>query len=66
MKKNIIKAVIALVFVVGAIVSFNVDTKANVSPDCPNGCVANGDGCYCNGWYPCLKEYEWKDPAVAL
>ena len=31
MKKNIIKSVIALVFVVGAIVSFNVDAKADAN-----------------------------------
>lgn len=27
---------------------------------CPNGCVESGEGCYCNGWYPVLKEYVWK------
>ena len=32
MKKNIIKAIIALSFAVGAIVSFNVDVKARVEP----------------------------------
>ncbi len=26
--------------------------------DCLNGCVENGNGCYCNGWYPCYKEYS--------
>lgn len=26
--------------------------------DCQNGCVENGNGCYCNGWYPCYKEYS--------
>ena len=23
---------------------------------CPNGCMGSGDGCYCNGWYPYLRE----------
>lgn len=25
---------------------------------CPNGCMGSGSSCYCNGWYPTLKEYK--------
>ena len=38
----------------------NVEALARVENDlCPNGCVEFGTGCYCNGWYPTLKEYSW-------
>ena len=50
MKKNIIKSVIALVFVVGAIISFNVETKANVPPVQDCGCNPQGLVCSCAGY----------------
>lgn len=29
----------------------NVEALANSENDwCPNGCKANGDGCFCQGW----------------
>lgn len=29
---------------------------------CPNGCIANGSGCACNGaYYPKWQEYDWGD-----
>ena len=28
-------------------------------PDCPNGCIEWGDGCWCKAWYPCYAEYNW-------
>jgi len=31
------------------------------NPECPNGCVADGPGCYCNGWHWELLEYDWGD-----
>lgn len=34
----------------------NVDALASVNPLCPNGCLGNGDGCYCNGWFETRKE----------
>lgn len=36
----------------------NVEALANEKTNdmCPNGCTANGDGCYCNGWHPTYKE----------
>jgi len=37
----------------------NVEALANISPACPNGCDANGNGCYCNGWYEKFKEHNW-------
>lgn len=36
----------------------NVEALAmNENLDCPNGCMGDGKGCYCNGWYPYYKEY---------
>ena len=38
----------------------NVEALAQgENPLCENGCVANGFGCYCNGWYPNYAEYHW-------
>lgn len=35
----------------------NVEALAqDVNDLCPNGCLDNGKGCYCNDWYPLLKE----------
>ena len=33
--------------------------NAQVNPECPNGCVACGNGCYCYGPHLVLKEYQW-------
>ena len=52
MKKNIVKIIIGLVFVVGAIVSFNVEAKANVPPARWGdvACSYTGGGCLlCDG-----------------
>ncbi|HCK23656.1 MAG TPA: hypothetical protein DHW31_02555 [Bacteroides graminisolvens] len=75
MKKNFIKiAFVAVVAVIAGygvyssqksdilsdLVLANVEALAvNENPLCPNGCVSNGDGCYCNGWYPCYQEAKW-------
>jgi len=37
------------------------EAKAYINPDCPNGCIECGPGCYCYGWWPCLLEYDWGD-----
>lgn len=36
----------------------NVEALADdeINPLCPNGCLDNGDGCYCNGWHDDLRE----------
>jgi hypothetical protein len=39
----------------------NAEALANQNPACPNGCDANGNGCYCNGWYPCYLEHDHGD-----
>ena len=36
----------------------NIEALADVNPLCPNGCVANGDGCMCYGWFQTYKEYD--------
>jgi len=38
----------------------NVEALAQNENDlCANGCLENGNGCYCNGWYPYYKEKSW-------
>lgn len=40
----------------------NVEALADdtENPLCPNGCVAEGNGCTCNGvHYPEWREYSW-------
>lgn len=38
----------------------NVKALASGENDlCPNGCTANGNGCYCNGWHPNDREARW-------
>jgi len=73
MKKKIIFAVTACVFVFATVFSFNMSRQDNISdislkniqvmtqanaenPDCPNGCLENGSGCFCFIWYSCYKE----------
>lgn len=71
MKKNIVKvafvAAIAIVCSINVlnsqksetlseVILANVDALASVNPLCPNGCLKNGDGCYCNGWFETYKE----------
>ena len=35
----------------------NVEALASGEGDlCPNGCMDNGGGCHCNGWYPSYRE----------
>ena len=29
------------------------------NPNCENGCLDNGNGCYCNFYYPYYKEAIW-------
>ena len=31
----------------------------NINPECPNGCVDGGDGCYCYHKYADYKEAKW-------
>ncbi len=62
MKKNIIKSIVAASFVIGAIVSFNVDANARIIEDTPtvrcacsvfgHTCKARRHGAYC-GEAPC-------------
>ena len=75
MKKHILKLGFALAVVVAAgytvyssqtslkmtgIALNNVEALASGENDlCPNGCMGAGSGCYCNGWFPDLAEYNW-------
>ena len=69
MKKNIIKSIIALVFVVGAIVSFNVEMEAH-EPIYDTQCYNNTSNCWfwfchtvthCGNCAP-ISADEWYEP----
>ena len=77
MKKTIFAAVFAMAAVLGEyqnyasassaslsdITKANIEALADIDLLCPNGCVADGEGCYCHGWYDSYKEYDgWPDP----
>jgi len=32
---------------------------ASENPMCSNGCLDNGNGCFCNYWFPTYKEAQW-------
>jgi hypothetical protein len=35
-----------------------LSADGEVITDCPNGCLDEaGEGCWCNGWHPYIKEY---------
>lgn len=34
---------------------------SSLAASCPNGCVDNGSGCYCNFWFPTYDEFDWGD-----
>ena len=57
MKKNIIKVVIAVILIIGAVVGFNNESKANINPPTWGhvACSYYSEGCIlCDGTY-------WKD-----
>lgn len=31
----------------------------NINPDCPNGCISGGGGCFCYVDYPQYREASW-------
>ena len=33
--------------------------KSDENDLCPNGCLDDGGGCYCYGWYEKYKEAPW-------
>ena len=40
----------------------NVEALAggeNINPDCPNGCISGGGGCFCYVDYPQYREASW-------
>lgn len=54
MKKKFLFLVAVIAIAVASMVN-SADATVAVS-DCPNGCLANGDGCWCYTWYPCYLE----------
>lgn len=74
MKKKILLAGAVALMAAVAVTGYSAYNKTNVSdllsanvealtrgenPNCPNGCKDNGDGCYCNFYYPDYKEAIW-------
>jgi hypothetical protein len=53
MKKSIIKTLAAGMLVAALGLSY---FTTNASDECKNGCLDNGNGCACNGWWPCYQE----------
>ena len=35
------------------------DVDPNINPECPNGCLDDGEGCYCYHQYADYKEAKW-------
>ncbi len=35
------------------------DVDPNINPDCKNGCLEDGDGCFCFREFPESKEAVW-------
>lgn len=71
MKKKLFFAAVALVMSAATAVGYMAYDKGNMSEfmmaniealtqdellPCPNGCLINGDGCFCYEWYPYLRE----------
>ena len=75
MKKKLLLAGAALLLAAAAVTGYSAYEESNISelfnanvealtqqevnPDCPNGCQANGDGCYCYDWYENYLEAKW-------
>ncbi len=57
MKKNIIKGIIALIFVVGAIVSFNVEAKAHAGWWVVHFDYNDSTSCY-DGGASCCPQFD--------
>lgn len=70
MKLNFKRLAICLAVVavatVGTLVLTSNRGNAQINPECPNGCKANGNGCYCLKNYPDLREAKWKDDVVVV
>jgi len=78
MKKKIALTIAACLFALVTLFSISISqtgssnisvmaqANAAVNPDCPNGCLANGNGCWCKTWYDCYKEATWKKDNATL
>lgn len=66
-KKILVLAAVAAMTITGAfVVQTNIQEAKAVNSECPNGCIRCGDGCYCNGWHECLKEYSWPEDVIKI
>jgi len=55
-KKILVFAALVAFAIVGIT---NAQATKKINPECPNGCVACGPGCVCNGYHQGLLEYQW-------
>jgi hypothetical protein len=62
-KKLFLSAFLLLVVISVAISAVKPVLKPQLpgehNSQCPNGCVAEGNGCFCYDWYSRMKEYDW-------
>ena len=71
MKKNILKAILVAAFALiagfndasGCLILDNIEALASsremINPECPNGCLSNGDKCHCYHDYAGYREAPW-------
>jgi len=60
MKKIFLSLLIISAFALTTGVSVKAQDEI-INPECPNGCVPCGKGCYCYELYPWLLEYDHGD-----
>lgn len=59
MKEKLFYSMLSMIIVALAILIRITEANAEINPECPNGCLANGDGCYCYRHYDDLREKDW-------
>lgn len=61
MKKRFVKVLSLILLSAGLLfgLAANNSVKADINPECPNGCVAEYSGCYCYQYYPWFTEASW-------
>lgn len=64
MKKKILFFVAVIAIIVAGMVTAT-SVRADINPECPNGCVEGSGGCYCFDNYPQYAEHVWKEDLMA-
>jgi len=60
MKKLFLSILVLFALVLSTGVNVNT-AKADIDPECPNGCVCGCEGCYCYELYPYYSEAVWPE-----